>query len=61
MEIVSTKNGLYSLGYITILAVLGTSVSVVLFNKLIKDTSNISLSVTYIIPIVANSMGYIRK
>lgn len=41
MQIASTKNGLYSLGYITILAVLGTSFSVVIFNKLIKDTSTI--------------------
>lgn len=61
VEIVSTKNGLYSLGYITILAILGTSFSVVLFNKLIKDTSAIfAASVTYLIPIVAILWGILE-
>ena len=61
VEIASTKNGLYSLGYITILAVLGTSFSVVLFNKLIKDTSAIfAASVTYLIPIVAILWGLLE-
>mgnify|MGYP002031499250 CR=1 FL=1 len=61
VEIASTKNGLYSLGYITILAILGTSFSVVLFNKLIKDTSAIfAASVTYLIPIVAILWGVLE-
>lgn len=61
VEIASTKNGLYSLGYITILAILGTSFSVVLFNKLIKDTSAIfAASVTYLIPIVAILWGVVE-
>jgi len=61
VEIASTKNGLYSLGYITILAILGTSFSVVLFNKLIKDTSAIfAASVTYLIPIVAILWGILE-
>tara|TARA_Y100001954_G_scaffold106727_1_gene115901 strand:+ start:2987 stop:3865 length:879 start_codon:yes stop_codon:yes gene_type:complete len=62
VHIVSTKNGLYSLGYITILAVLGTSFSVVIFNKLIKDTSAIfASSVTYLIPIVAILWGILEN
>ena len=62
VEIASTENGLYSLGYITILAVLGTSFSVILFNKLIKDTSAIfAASVTYLIPIVAILWGILEN
>ena len=61
VQIASTKNGLCSLGYITILAILGTSFSVVLFNKLIKDTSAIfAASVTYLIPIVAILWGVLE-
>ena len=62
VEIASTKNGLSSLGYVTILAILGTSFSVVLFNKLIKDTSAIfAASVTYLIPIVAILWGVLEN
>lgn len=57
-----TTNGLISLGYITILAVVGTSFSVVVFNKLIKDTSAIfAASVTYLIPIVALFWGLLEN
>lgn len=57
-----TTNGLVSLGYITILAVVGTSFSVVVFNKLIKDTSAIfAASVTYLIPIVALFWGLLEN
>ena len=54
LAIASTNNGMISLGYVSILAIIGTSFSVVIFNKLIKETSAIfAASVTYIIPIVA--------
>lgn len=54
----TTNNGMSALGYIAILAVLGTSFSVVIFNKLIKETSAIfAASVTYLIPIVAILWG----
>lgn len=47
-----------SLGYIALLAIFGTSVSIILFNVLIKNTSSIfGASVTYLIPIVAVMWG----
>lgn len=63
LHITTTSNKAFSaLGYITILAVLGTSFSVVVFNKLIKDTSAIfATSVTYLIPIVAILWGVFEK
>ena len=62
LSIATTTNGLTSLGYITILAVVGTSFSVVVFNKLIKDTSAIfATSVTYLIPIVALFWGLLEN
>jgi len=61
INIVKTNSGFYSLLYIIILAILGTSMSVVLFNKLIKDTSAIfASSVTYLIPIVAIFWGWME-
>ncbi|HLV41704.1 MAG TPA: DMT family transporter [Brumimicrobium sp.] len=46
--------------YILILAILGTALSVILFNYLINKTSALyASSVTYIIPIVAVFMGFI--
>ena len=47
-----------SLGYICILAILGTAVSVIIFNMLIKMTSAVFASmVTYVIPVFALSWG----
>ena len=47
-----------SLGYITILAVLGTAISGILYNYLIKISSILFVaSVTYVIPIVAIMWG----
>ena len=47
-----------SLGYISILAIFGTSISVILFNVLIKNTNVLfASSVTYLIPIVAIGWG----
>ncbi|KAA1245242.1 DMT family transporter [Aquimarina sp. RZ0] len=47
-----------SLGYIFILAILGTGIAKVLFNKLVQiSTPVFATSVTYIIPIVAMTWG----
>jgi drug/metabolite transporter (DMT)-like permease len=47
-----------SLGYICLLGVFGTSLSIILFNILIKNTSSVfGTSVTYLIPIVAVMWG----
>lgn len=46
--------------YLTILAIIGTALAVVLFNRLIKETTAVFAStVTYIIPIVALCWGLI--
>ena len=58
--LISTKGSWQALGYITILAVLGTSVALVLFNKLVKNSTAIfASSVTYLIPIIAVFWGII--
>ena len=50
--------GLKSLGYITILAVFGSALSVVVFNVLIKLSGSVfASSCTYLIPIVAIGWG----
>jgi len=49
-----------SLGYVLLLALLGTGVSKVMFNKLVQISSPVfSTSVTYTIPIVALMWGYL--
>jgi len=56
--IMDNPNALTGLGYLTILAVLGTAISVILFNQLIQQSSALFAStVTYIIPIVALFIG----
>ena len=58
--LMSTKGSWQALFYITILAVLGTSVALVLFNKLVKNSTAIfASSVTYLIPIIAVFWGII--
>ena len=53
-----TDGGKEAFIYIVILAVIGTSFAVVIFNKLVKDSSAIfASSVTYLIPIVALLWG----
>lgn len=48
-----------SLGYVSILAIAGTSLSVMIFNLLVKNTGTFfSSSVTYLIPIVAIGWGF---
>tara|TARA_B110000305_G_C19313346_1_gene575107 strand:+ start:257 stop:1153 length:897 start_codon:yes stop_codon:yes gene_type:complete len=60
IETIQTPAGLNSLFYIILLAVFGTALAVVLFNKLIKHTSSVfASSVTYLIPIVAVFWGFI--
>ena len=60
IDTIQTPSGLTSLFYILLLAVFGTSLAVVLFNKLIKHTSSVfASSVTYLIPIVAVFWGFI--
>jgi len=47
-----------SLGYVSILAIMGTALSVILFSKLIRNTNTLfASSVTYLIPIVAMGWG----
>ena len=58
--IVNNEHSGKALGYILILAIIGTSLSVILFNYLISKTSALyASSVTYIIPIVAVFIGFI--
>ncbi len=47
-----------SLGYVSLLAIFGTALSVIIFNVLIKNTNALfASSVTYLIPIVAMMWG----
>jgi len=56
----SSEKGIISLLYISILAVFGTSLAVVIFNQLVKSSTAIfASSVTYLIPIVAIFWGII--
>ena len=49
---------MHGLGYLSILGVVGTSLALILYNRLIKATSAIfASSVTYIIPLVALMWG----
>jgi drug/metabolite transporter (DMT)-like permease len=53
---------LASLGYITILATMGSAVASVTFNKIIHRTSALfAASVTYLIPIVALGWGFLAN
>lgn len=61
LTIANTRIGFTALGYVAILAVIGTSFAVVVFNRLIKGTSAIfAASVTYLIPIVALIWGVLE-
>lgn len=56
------KQEIQSLGAIMTLAIVGTGVSLVLFNKLIQKTNAVfASSVTYLIPIVALFWGFLDK
>lgn len=55
-----TEPNLHALGYITILAVVGTGFAKVLYNKMVHIATPIfASSVTYLIPIVAVFWGYL--
>lgn len=57
-KLVSNPMAYSSLGYIVILAVFGTALSVIVFNVLIRNTNALfASSVTYLIPIVALVWG----
>ena len=52
----------HSLTYVSILAIFGTAISVMVFNLLVKNTGTLfSSSVTYLIPIVAILWGFLDK
>ena len=59
VETIQTQPGAFrALGFITILALLGTSFAVILFNHLIRISSPVfSASVTYIVPLIAILWG----
>jgi len=63
LDVLSTNtNALTALGYLSILGVVGTALAVLIFNKLIQDTSPVfATSVTYLIPIVALVWGLIDQ
>ena len=51
---------IHGLGYIAILAILGTAIALILFNRLIKEGSPIfASSVTYTIPVIALIWGFL--
>lgn len=59
-DIANQANGLSSLGYVSILAILGTALSVIVYNTLIKEAGTVfAATCTYLIPIVAVMWGLI--
>ena len=56
----NNPHALVSLGYVLLLAIFGTAVSIVIFNRLIKSSGALfASSVTYLIPIVAMLWGLV--
>lgn len=54
----SHDDSIKALGYITLLSVLGTAIAVIIFNKLINNSTAIfASSVTYLIPVIAIIWG----
>jgi drug/metabolite transporter (DMT)-like permease len=61
-DILNKPFGLSALGYVVLLGVIGTAMSNIYFNRLIKLTSAIfASSVTYLIPIFAVLFGFILE
>ncbi len=59
-QVIYLEKARISLGYIVLLAILGTAPAVIIFNKLIKLTSAVfASSVTYLIPAIAIMWGVI--
>ena len=57
-KVVNSPTYLNGLGYLIVLGVVGTAFAVIMFNKLIKDTTAVfASSVTYFIPIIAIIWG----
>jgi len=57
-EFEASEEGLESLGYITVLSIVGTGIAKTIFNKLVQISNPVfSSSVTYLIPIVAILWG----
>ena len=57
-ELQTHQDGYKALGYIALLAVFGTSIATIIFNRLLNRSSAIFVSsVTYLIPIVAVFWG----
>lgn len=58
----ASHENMVSLGYVAILAVMGTALAVILFNYLVQLTNAVFAStVTYLMPIVALIWGVLRK
>ncbi len=58
----TSPGALSSLGFVSILAIFGTAISVIIFNVLIRSTTALfASSVTYLIPIVAMGWGLFDK
>lgn len=56
--IISRPDGLVSLGYLSVLSIIGTALAVFIFTKLVAISSHIFASgVTYLIPVVAVFIG----
>jgi len=54
------KEGFFGLGYISVLAIVGTAMALVIFNDLVAKTNPVFAStVTYLIPVVAIVLGLI--
>jgi drug/metabolite transporter (DMT)-like permease len=59
-EFETTEQDLYSLGYLTILAIVGTGLAKVLYNQMVHIATPVfASSVTYLIPVVAIFWGII--
>ena len=56
--VLENPEGLMGLGYIALLAIVGTAIAVVIFNYLIQETNALfASSVTYLMPVVATLWG----
>lgn len=56
----NNEHAVASLGYISLLSILGTAVALILFNQLVKLTTSVfAASVTYLLPPVALFWGYL--
>jgi drug/metabolite transporter (DMT)-like permease len=63
LELMKTQPGAWTaLGYVCILGIFGTALSVMIFNVLIKNSNAVfASSVTYLIPVVALAWGILDK